>query len=238
MPTFGPASQKRKLSDDVRARLLAMIEGGRTRPGDLLPSERELMEQLGVGRPVIREAMQALEQTGLIEIRHGERARVAEPSVGRMVDQVSQSMKHLLVHSPATLEHLKEARLTFEMEMARMAARRAGPGDLQRLAETVDEQAAALGNPRRFRLLDGRFHRDIAAISGNPIWAALSDALFRWLNDFHVDLVSVPGAENLTLAEHREIIAAIGSGNPDRAAAMIADHLNRANDLYRKAARP
>jgi DNA-binding FadR family transcriptional regulator len=182
--------------------------------------------------------MQALEQTGLIEIRHGERARVAEPSVGRMVDQVSQSMKHLLVHSPATLEHLTEARLTFEMEMARMAARRAGPSDLQRLEETVAEQAAAVGEPRRFRLLDGRFHRDIAAISGNPIWAALSDALFRWLNDFYVDLVSVPGAENLTLAEHREIIAAIGSGNPDRAAAMMADHLNRANDLYRKAARP
>lgn len=68
MPTAGPACQKRKLSDDVRARLLAMIEGGRTRPGDLLPSERELMEQLGVGRPVIREAMQALEQAGLIEI--------------------------------------------------------------------------------------------------------------------------------------------------------------------------
>lgn len=237
MPPPAPSSQKRKLSDDVRARLLAMIEGGQTRPGDLLPSERELMDRLGVGRPVIREAMQALAQTGLIEIRHGERARVAEPSVGRMVDQVSGSMKHLLVHSPATLEHLKEARLTFETEMARIAARRAGPSDLQRLADTVEEQAATLGDPRRFRLLDGRFHRDIAAISGNPIWAALSDALFRWLNDFHVDLVSVPGAEHLTLAEHREIIAAIRSGSPDRAAAMMADHLNRANELYRRAAR-
>jgi GntR family transcriptional regulator, sialic acid-inducible nan operon repressor len=237
MPIPRAASHKRKLSDDVRLRLLSMIEGDGSRPGDLLPSERELMDQLGVGRPVIREAMQALEQTGLIEIRHGERARVAEPSVGRMVDRVSQSMKHLLVHSPASLEHLKEARLTFEKEMARIAAQRAGPGDLKRLAETLDEQAAASGDLRRFRLLDGRFHRDIAAISGNPIWAALSDALFRWLNDFHVDLVSVPGAEHLTLAEHRDIITAIASGNADRAAAMMADHLNRANDLYRKVAR-
>lgn len=233
-PSSGPPIQKRRLSDDVRERLLAMIEDGLSRPGDLLPSERALMEQLGVGRPAIREAMQSLEQTGLIEIRHGERARVAEPSIGRMVDQVSQSMKHLLVHSPATLEHLKEARLAFELEMARLAARRRSAQDLQRLAEALAEQQAAVQEPPRFRLLDGRFHRDIAAISGNPIWSALSDALFRWLNDFHVDLVSVPGAEQLTLAEHRGIIEAIGSGSPDRAAATMADHLNRANDLYRR----
>ena len=233
----GPHIQKRKLSDDVRARLLSMIDSGATRPGDVLPSERQLMERLGVGRPAIREAMQALQRTGLIEIRHGERARVAEPSVGRMVDQVSQSMKHLLAHSPATLEHLKEARLAFEMEMARTAARRHAPRDLHRLQDTLDEQAAAAGDTLRFRMLDGRFHRDIAAISGNPIWSALSDALFRWLSDFHVDLVSAPGAEALTLAEHRDIVEAIGSGSAERASAAMADHLNRANAMYHKVAK-
>jgi len=233
----GPPIQKRKLSDDVRERLLAMIESGETRPGDVLPSERELMEQMAVGRPAIREAMQALERTGLIEIRHGERARVAEPSVGRMVDQVSQSMKHLLVYSPATLEHLKETRLAFELEMVRVAARRVSDSDIRRLETTLRDQSAAVGDPARFRILDGQFHRDIATISGNPIWAALSDALFHWLNDFHVDLVSVPGAEQLTLAEHRKIIDAIQTRSPERAEAMMADHLNRANDLYRKISR-
>jgi len=234
MLTSGPPIQKRKLSDDVRERLLSMIESGETRPGDVLPSERELMEQMAVGRPAIREAMQALERTGLIEIRHGERARVAEPSVGRMVDQVSQSMKHLLVHSPATLEHLKETRLAFELEMVRVAARRVSDSDVRRLNATLRDQTASVGDLLRFRVLDGQFHRDIATISGNPIWAALSDALFHWLNDFHVDLVSVPGAEQLTLAEHRNVIDAIQLRSPDKAEAMMADHLNRANDLYRK----
>jgi len=234
MLTPGPPIQKRKLSEDVRERLLSMIESGETRPGDVLPSERELMEQMAVGRPAIREAMQALERTGLIEIRHGERARVAEPSVGRMVDQVSQSMKHLLVHSPATLEHLKETRLAFELEMVRVAARRVSESDIRRLNTTLRDQATAVGDLVRFRVLDGQFHRDIATISGNPIWAALSDALFHWLNDFHVDLVSVPGAEQLTLAEHRNVIDAIEKRSPDQAEAMMADHLNRANDLYRK----
>ena len=226
--------QKRKLGEEVRLRLLSMIESGDLRPGDALPSERALMDSLKVGRPAIREAMQSLEQTGLIQIRHGERARVAEPSVGRMVDQVTETMKHLLVHSAASLENLKEVRLTFEVEMARVAARRHGAGDLARLEETVALQEAALGDGAAFRRLDGRFHHEIAQVSGNPIWTALSDGLFRWLNDFHVDVVSVPGKENVTLAEHRGIISAIQSGNPDRAAEAMADHLNRANDLYRR----
>jgi len=225
---------KRRLSDDVREQLAQLIESGTLRPGDLLPSERELMDSLGVGRPAIREAMQALARAGLIEIRHGERARVAVPSLGRMVDQVSETMKHVLVNSPASLENLKEARVTFEAEMARVAAARHSPADVERLEEIVAAQEAALSDSPTFRRLDGRFHREIAAISGNPIWTALSDALFRWLNDFHVDLVSVPGLEQLTLAEHRQIILAIASGHPDRAAGAMIDHLNRANELYRR----
>ena len=230
----GRPIQKRKLADDVRERLMEMIESGELRPGDVLPSEREMMEGLGVGRPAIREAMQALERAGLIRIRHGERARVAEPSIGRMVDQMTDSMKHLLVHSPASLDNLKDARLTFELEMARRAAARRDPADIAMLTRTVDEQEAALGTGAAFRLLDGRFHREIAALSGNPIWPALSDALFRWLNDFHADLVSAPGKERLTLAEHRGIIAAIAGGDPEAAAAAMRDHLTRASALYRK----
>jgi DNA-binding FadR family transcriptional regulator len=230
----GVPIRKRKLADDVRERLVEMIESGELRPGDILPSEREMMDSLGVGRPAIREAMQALERAGLIRIRHGERARVAEPSIGRMIDQVSDSMKHLLVHSAASLDNLKDARLTFELEMARRAAERHRPDDIAALTRTVEEQEAALGKGAAFRLLDGRFHREIAAMSGNPIWPALSDALFRWLNDFHLDLVSVPGKEKLTLAEHRGIITAVASGDPEAAASAMRDHLTRASELYRK----
>lgn len=94
--------RRQKISGEVRRQLLDLIESGTVGPGEPLPSERELMERIGVGRPAIREAMQSLETIGLIEIRHGGRARVAEPSVGRMVDQVGQSMKHILFHSPAS----------------------------------------------------------------------------------------------------------------------------------------
>ena len=227
-------TRKKKLSDEVRLRLLDLINSGALGPGEVLPSERELMERLGVGRPAIREAMQSLEGLGLIQIRHGGRARVAEPSVGRMVEQVSETMKHVLANSPASLENLKEARALFEREMARIAAKRRSASDVERLEEIAAAQEQVVDNPGRFRSLDGRFHREIAAISGNPIFAALVDALFRWLSDFHVDLVSVPGLERLTLQEHREILDGIARGDADRAAAAMADHLLRANDLYRQ----
>lgn len=226
---------REKLSEKVRRQLLDLIGSGAVGLGESLPSERELMERLGVGRPAIREAMQSLATTGLIEIRHGGRARVAEPSVSRMVDQVSETMKHLLVNSPASLENLKEARATIEREMARIAARRRSEAELHRLGEILAEQADAVADPPQFRALDGSFHREIAAIGGNPIFTALIDALFRWLADFHVDLISVPGLERLTLAEHGEILDAIARRDPVAAGAAMGDHLMRANDLYLKA---
>lgn len=223
---------RQKLSDKVRAELLALIDGGTLPPGEPLPSERELMERFKVGRPAIREAMQSLETIGLIEIRHGAPARVAEPSVGRMVDQVSATMKHLLSNSPASLENLKEARATLERELARIAAKKHGPSDIARLRAVLADQHAATADPARFRALDGLFHREIAALSGNPIFTALIDALFRWLSDFHAALVSVPGLEQLTLAEHAQILAALERGDPEAAATAMSDHLLRANALY------
>lgn len=224
--------RRRKLSHDVQDRLLAMIRRGDLAPGDFMPSERELMAQLGVGRPAIREAMQNLQRMGLVEIRHGERARLTAPSIGGMVEQISETMRHLLVHSSTTLEHLKEARVTFETEMARIAAYRRTDENIETLREVLKAQTAARRNPEKFLELDGKFHREIAAISGNPIFASLNEALFGWLASFHVALVRKPGLEKLTLEEHMEILQAIEKGASDQAGQAMADHLNRANALY------
>ena len=72
--------QKRKLYQEVQDRLMQRIQTGEIAPGEQLPPERELMEVYGVGRPAVREALQALERSGIVEISHGERARVVVPS--------------------------------------------------------------------------------------------------------------------------------------------------------------
>jgi DNA-binding FadR family transcriptional regulator len=229
------SSPRQKLSAAVGERILGCIRRGDFAPGDALPSERQLMEQYGVGRPAVREALQNLERMGFLEIHHGRRARLAAPSIGRMVDQIGDTMRHLLANSPASLEQLKEARLVFEMEMARIAARRRSASDIQRLERILEAQAAAQDDLESFVGRDGDFHREIAAISGNPIFAALSEAIFKWLAASYRGAVSVPGLEKLTLNEHAQILEAVAAGSIDSAARYMSDHLTRANELYRAA---
>jgi DNA-binding FadR family transcriptional regulator len=120
------------------------------------------------------------------------------------------------------------------MEMARIAARRRRPLDVTRLRSVVATQATFIDDQPRFLEWDGKFHEEIASISGNPVFVSVSEALFGWLAHFHIHLVRSPGEENLTIGEHQEIIAAIDEGNADSAAAAMGDHLSRANRLYQR----
>lgn len=223
---------RRKLSHQIEERLLAEIQAGHVRPGDLLPSERELMARFEVGRPAIREAMQNLQRMGLIEIRHGERPRVAQPSMERAIGQMGETMRHVLAHSASSLEHLKQARATFEMEMARIAARTRTSAQVEQIRSVLDKMKRTKPTSPDFLALDGQFHLEIARVSANPIFIALSEALFSWLANFHAHLVRSPGHEPVTIAEHGAILDAIEAGDQDQAAQLMADHLNRASALY------
>jgi DNA-binding FadR family transcriptional regulator len=122
----------------------------------------------------------------------------------------------------------------------RIAAERASNADLARLRERLAEHAAAAGTVAapaqidEFLDLDMAFHREIAAISGNAIYVALSQAIFEWLTEFHTGLVRLRGAESLTIAEHQAILERIAARDPGGAAAAMTAHLTRANDLYRQ----
>ncbi|MCG8360593.1 MAG: transcriptional regulator NanR [Kiloniellales bacterium] len=230
---FGPIT-RRKLYQEVLDRLVEQISGGAYAPGDQLPSERELMAAFGVGRPAIREALQSLDRMGIITISHGERARVAAPDAGTVIEQVAATARHMLLTSPEGLDHLKEARLFFEVGMVRIAAAKATDDDIARLRARLDDHVASLEDLGRFLEMDKLFHREIAAISGNPIYTAVSQAVFEWLEEFHVELVRLPGAEQITLEEHSAIFEAIAARDPDAAARAMERHLMRANALYRQ----
>lgn len=223
---------RRKLSDEIFDRLKRLIESGELTAGDEMPSERELMERFGVGRPAIREAMQALAMKGLVEISHGERARVLRVTARSIFQQMDLPAKILLSGSADSLEHLKSARIFFERGMVREAALRATPEDIARLEAHLDRQSAALGDAEGFIRADMEFHQDIARMSGNPIYAAVSEAMLGWLRTYHTDMLIWTGRENFTLAEHREIIDCIRAGDPDAAEQAMVKHLERSRALY------
>jgi GntR family transcriptional regulator, sialic acid-inducible nan operon repressor len=229
---------RRKLSHEVLDRLLVRIRSGEAPAGSLLPSERELMQAFGVGRPAVREALQALERMGLVAIVHGEGARVLALSADSLIEQISASAMHLLSGSSALLEHLKEARLQFEVAMARAAAQRATPEQVERLRLLLEEHRASLDEPARFLETDMAFHHGIAAMSGNPIYMAVSQAMLQWLEQFHHEAVRAPGAESTTLAEHVKLFKCIAANDAEGAARAVTAHLLRANKHYGNEPRP
>lgn len=223
---------RRKLSHEVFDRLVHTIQSGELAPDDQLPSERELMLRYGVGRPAIREAMQALQRMGLIRIAHGERARVTLPTADAIIDQISGAMVQLLGRVPGGLDELKDARLLFEVGLAQVAARRATPAAVAELRAAQQACRQARGDHARFVAADMAFHRQIAAMSGNMLIRALSHGMLEWLTRFRSDLVIARGAEQLTLEEHDRIAEAIAAADPPAAGAAMSDHLTRANRLY------
>lgn len=226
--------QRRKLYQEVLDRLMARIRSGAIAPGEHLPSERELMDQYGVGRPAIREALQSLERSGIVTIHHGERARVAVPTAASLIAQIASGAQHLLRADPASLEHLKEVRVFLESGTARMAAQHASAEDVAALRALVAAQAAQRAHADGFVDADRDFHTRLAALSGNPIYPVIVEALLRWLAEYYQTLVHAPGAEDLTLAEHERIVAAIAAGDADGAERAMREHLTRANALYRR----
>jgi DNA-binding FadR family transcriptional regulator len=224
---------RRKLADEIRDRLLVMIRSGEFRPGDRLPSERNLMDRFAVGRPAVREALQSLGSAGLIEINHGERARIAVPDTRGMFDRMGQTVLHLLQTSPTTLEHLKEARIMFEVGMVKAAARNASAADIRRLRDALEKQRQCQQDGPAFVKGDMAFHTAIASVSGNSVCVLLSEAMLDWLFNFRRDLLRMPGSELITLAEHERLLNAISAHDAEEAERAMVDHLTRANERYR-----
>lgn len=225
---------RRKLSDEVFDRLERMITSGELQPGDEMPSERVLMERFGVGRPAIREAMQSLANKGLVNISHGERAKVLKLTARSIFQQVDLTAKIMLAQSSDTLEHLKTARIFFERGMAREAAQRATKADISDLKEIIERQRDSLGQAEEFIAADMHFHTRIAQISGNPIYVAVSEAMLAWLKQYHTEMLIWTGKEKFTLVEHEEIVDRLEARDVEGSETAILKHLERSRALYSK----
>lgn len=231
MPTARPI-QKQKLGDLVYEQLWQMIEGGELAPGDTLPSERALMEQFGVGRPAVREALHMLANKGVISISHGERSRVQPLTANTAVAQIEDIAKLMLSSEPANLEHLKQLRVILEEGTVRLAARNCSDEDVEVLRGLAEAQRAHLGDNRPFIEADIAFHVGIARVTGNPLLETVTQAMLSWLFAFYKPLLHWEGREQTTLEEHAALVDLLAVHDTEGAAALMRQHLRRSDPLY------
>ncbi|CAN5174769.1 FCD domain-containing protein [soil metagenome] len=216
-------------------RILELIVGRDLKPGDRLPTEQDLAEQLGLSRSVTREAIKVLAAVGRVSAQRGRGIYVGSGSA----DHGSLFSGHQFVPGRIEqVEQLLEFRRVQEVYAAGEAAQRATPPDLVRLDEAIRDGEDALVSEDRalWADADSRFHLGIATASGNEfIWSALDSV--RWLQE-QVVVLALHGGSGGSLQtahhEHQEILAAIRSGDSGRASAAADSHLRHTIVGYRE----
>ena len=234
MPTLPLGRRKR--ADEIAEQIERAISTGEFKEGATMPSEKELSERFGVGRPSVRQALFILQQQGLVEISSGTRARVTTPSGKFLTGQLASLIRRLSSTGQGH-EYMQQTRLLFEAGVAWQAARVATDEDIERLKAALDANVAALGNTAVFIRTDVAFHYELTAITRNPVFIGVHDALVGWLIDQRTTTIHMPDADRLSVRDHTAIHEAVAARDPMRAFHEMTSHLRLISELYTESKR-
>lgn len=223
-PTFQPIRSAR-ISEEVIAQIKSAILSGQYQPGDKLPSERELIEQFGVGRGVIREALRALEATGFVTMRQG-------PNGGAFLKELNFNhltggFVDLYLAGKLTIPELSQVRKLVEPEVAGLAAARIDDAWRSQLREAMAAERGQLGEGDDRMLVMTRVHFILAEMCGNYLLHAIVNAMIKLTHEI---VATVEPQEHYALhgaGEHDEVAEAVIAGQPRRAAAAMRAHLDQ-----------
>jgi GntR family transcriptional regulator, transcriptional repressor for pyruvate dehydrogenase complex len=230
--SFDPVRRTPSLSDTIAERLLEAILGGRFREGDLLPSERELAEQFGVSRTVVREAIRALVVRGVVHVKSGRGIEIAALDA----TPVTAAMSLLLRGSDAIgFEQIHEVRAMLEIHIAGLAAERSTPADHAALEERIAAMESTDGDVGTLAGLMFEFHRTLAKATHNELYVVLLDSIAGGLvaNRRAVIAASPVPAR---MADHRRILEKVKTRDPATARRAMERHLARSLTIWRSVA--
>ena len=214
-----------KISLNIMRQMRDAVLSGRLHPGDRLPPENELLNEFGVSRHTLREALRALEVMGLIDIRKG----VGGGPVVSEVDMETtcNSIANFLHFKNISITDLMEVRRIFEPYLARIAAERLGPEQIEKLRAMNQACRAKLdsGEDITGRPEEINFHSILAGASGNPVLILILNFVNSLLTDVKLQLK--PGKEfsEQVLAAHERILEAIEERDGGAALSAMADHV-------------
>ncbi|WP_018996447.1 FadR/GntR family transcriptional regulator [Hirschia maritima] len=215
------------LADAVVQQIEMLILGGVLKQGSKLPSERDLSEQFDVSRPKVREALQVLDERGLVRIQAGDGAYISQLTGAAM----SPALVSLYMRHPSAVQDHLEYRKELEGFAARLAAQRATASDKETILSILEKLAEshAIGDSENGAKWDARFHTAIVNASHNRSLIHMMNSLYE-LNRTNVffnrnESLDLEKVSDELLEQHRAIAKAVVEGDSQRAQAAAHAHL-------------
>ena len=208
-------ARKAPVYEEVMVRLAGLMDQGRLKPGDRLPSERALAERMRVSRATLREALRAMQLRGLILSRRGAGNFIA----GGRPEELAEALHHL------ALQDIFELRLLIEPSIAALAAERATRHDLLRLESILQQQEQEVKARRIAGPTDAAFHSTVAEATHNRALLQVGATLMKVISPSRNETLQTPERARLSLASHRRIVEGIRAGDAVEARHAMEEHI-------------
>lgn len=211
-----------RVYEEIAEQIRSAIYSRSLLPGDRLPSERELAHRFQTSRVSVREALRSLQHIGLLVIKRGAGggAFIADAPSG----PITASLSTMLRAGAVSVNHLTEARVMLEPDIARMAAKRATRKDIDRLAAVVAEQEEAL-HARSPHHYDLKFHRLVAGASKNPVLALVMNSVADLIVEVVSSLKITFDTHRHVNEFHRQVFLAIKNRDENRSYDLMFRHV-------------
>lgn len=223
---------KQRVAEEIVQQLRSLILRGHYATGEKLPPERKLAEDLGVNRASLREAIKSLEQMGLVKTRQGDGTRVLDFMQTAGVELVS----HLVAgaadgdSSIGLLNDVLEFRRIFARDVASLAAERATPEQITRL-EDIAKRAEVDQSPDELLKVDFEFYLELTRAAQNRVFQLLINTIRAAVQSHAAFFAQVSPQAEVVRNHHREVLAAVKTRQPDKAARAVNDYLQKAHEM-------
>ena len=213
--------QRQTITTQVIIHILGLIKKGQVKPGERLPTEKQLTEELAVSRTCVREAIKSLESLRLIRVRSKVGAVVLEPSSTALINAEQLSASAYMQQTDVLIEFRK----VLELGLAALAAEKSTEEDWAAMRSALADHEHALATDRVTHHADIAFHKAIAEATKNPIAILVLKTISEALSERSRQINDVPGVPEEGLKEHWKIYRAIREHNSEKARKAMRLHI-------------